>query len=310
MGRRASKHGHEDRNRKLSWILARALAIFLGGVLLFLFQRCWGWLNPPTPTPTPTPTVMLAEILPTAPSITPTNAVLPTPTSSATPSPIDSQCPQRPDQTRGAPFLYRVRRGDTVSWLSDCFNVSQDALMHFNWIDDPTDLFAGTYIIIPPPASRGGEESPQTMLLPQEQVAIEAFNAMLADIFAQWPYEPGSLLTNQYGGSEAVQSAVLWVYSVLQPYNPTTVLSATYDWNLPPTVADPDFGWKPWERGAYATVRWRVQIQCTDGVHAELTLYQSVHYGLGALQTSSQVTRFETFINRYGGVTAMRNLPD
>lgn len=182
--------------------------------------------------------------------------------------------------------------------------------MAFNWIEDPTKMYEDTYIVIPPTASSGGPPTAQTMLTYQERVAIEAFNALIGHIFLAWPHEPEVSLTDQYSGSEAVQSAVFWVHSVLQPYHPTRVLSATYDWNLPPTVADPDFGWQPWQRGAYGTIRWRIQLQSNEGAQAELTLYHSVHYGLGTLQPLPQVIRFETFVNRYRSMTAMTNARD
>jgi len=308
MGRSASRGSRENEKRKM---VKEALLAFLVGLLLLVLKEGCDRFGPPPPTPipTPTPTAMRPPPPTMAPTLTPTTVALPT-LALSTPSPEDSDCPDRPDQTRGAPFLYRVRRGDTVSWLSDCFNVSQDALMESNWIDDPTKMYEDTYIVIPPPASRGGPESPQTMLQDQERAAIDAFNAMIADMFVQWPHEPDVSSADQYGGGEAVQSALLWVHSVLQSYNPTSVLSATYDWNLPPLVADPDFGWQPWQRGAYGTIRWRIQLQFNEGSHAELPLYQSVHYGLGTLQTSPEVARFETFTCRYPSMTAMTNQGD
>lgn len=304
MGRRPSRETKKQQVRTTATsILKAAMGTFLGGLLLYAVTQLLFSRGDKPATPTPAATV--APVVEREPTFTPTRHSLPTATVIATPSPATGHCPARLDSVRGTAFMYRVSHGDTPCGLVSCFGGSRDELMQFNWILDPTELLAGTYIVVPSLASGGDGQGRGAMLRDGERVAIEAFNAMIADMLVHWPNGPEGPLTDHHQRTDAVQSAASWVDDILARYKPNSVLSARYEWNLPPTIADPDFGWQPWQRGAYATVVWTIRLRLTSGAQAELTLYQSVHYGFSASQAPPEVTRFQSLINRYSTITVL-----
>jgi LysM repeat protein len=45
---------------------------------------------------------------------------------------------------------HTVAEGESISSISELYNVSQDELLELNGIDDPNSLFAGQELLIPP----------------------------------------------------------------------------------------------------------------------------------------------------------------
>ncbi len=317
MKRRTSGDGQDDRERVtprrhvkrvLTQIAIGAAATFLGGLLVALLTTQF-WPPAIDPDQAPARTSTPHSMGWSEPHPAPRSTRVATPTVQVASDPRDDDCPSRLDPTRGTPFVYRVREGDTVFRLSFCFDVFRDDLMDANWIEDPRTLYAGTYIIIPHAASTGGPHTGQTMLTPGEKDAIEAFNASVAGLFVRYPCDPGKRSLDEEGPDEAVRSAMDLVCSVLEPYGPVRLLTARPEWKLRPVVADPDFGWEPWQRGAYATMGWLIELQRADGTYMHLTLYESVHYGLGTLDPSPHVSRFDSATNRPRSTIVMSERP-
>jgi LysM repeat protein len=97
-----------------------------------------GVLATPSPTPEPTPTE------------TPTGSPLPTPTlGGSSPTP------------RATPFVYIVQRGDTMSNIAQAFGVTLTDLIAANpQIEDPSLIYAGNVITLPPGASPTAPPAP------------------------------------------------------------------------------------------------------------------------------------------------------
>lgn len=127
------------------WIGALAILLVGGGLialLIWLFSGGGPALSlsmfatkTPTPTSSPTPTNTLV------PSATPTITLTPTETATGTPS---------------APFIYRVQEGDSLSSISDQFNLGNDGiafLLLLNPILDQCNpvILVGQSLTIPNP---------------------------------------------------------------------------------------------------------------------------------------------------------------
>jgi LysM repeat protein len=134
----------------LAALVVIALFVVVGGQLLGRFPSSGaatpspteisGVLATPSPTPEPTPTE----------TPTPTQSPLPTPTLGG-PSPTP----------RATPFVYIVRRGDTLSNIAEAFGVTLTDLIAANpQIEDPSLIYAGNVITLPPGASPTAPPAP------------------------------------------------------------------------------------------------------------------------------------------------------
>lgn len=135
----------------------RLVPLILGGVavvlLVFGLVLIVLWLsgdNPPqlpalfaTDTPTATETAT-----PPPPSDTPTTTLTPTITETPTPS---------------GPVTYRVQEGDSLFSIAEQFEIDLDLLLAYNpELSDPSNIFVGQEVIIPPP----GAEAPTATPIP------------------------------------------------------------------------------------------------------------------------------------------------
>jgi LysM repeat protein len=136
---------YRRRRERIGPIALGGLAVLLlaAGIVLIVV-----WLtseNPPSiaglfASETPTPT-----ITPRPPTITPSPTLTPLPTDTATPP---------------GPTTYLVEAGDTLWDIAAEFEVDILLLMAVNNISDPSQIFAGQELIIPPPGSERPTSTP------------------------------------------------------------------------------------------------------------------------------------------------------
>jgi LysM repeat protein len=153
-------------------ILAAIVILLLSAAASFAFVLARGGLTlPQAPgatggvaaaigTPIPTAVVVVATPEPSPspseePTPTPTASPLPTPTASAVPSdPVPQNdryallqpCPDKPDC-----YVYRVRRGDTLTGIAKFFGTTLDTIRELNPWTKTKGLQTGQQLLIPPP---------------------------------------------------------------------------------------------------------------------------------------------------------------
>jgi LysM repeat protein len=133
----------------LAALVVIALFVVVAGQLLGRFPSS----GAATPSPTEISGV-LATPSPTAPEPTPTE----TPTGSPLPTPTLGGSSPTP---RPTPFVYIVRRGDTLSNIAQAFGVTLTDLIAANpQIEDPSLIYAGNVITLPPGASPTAPPAP------------------------------------------------------------------------------------------------------------------------------------------------------
>jgi LysM repeat protein len=109
--------------------LLRRLAPF---ALVALIVGCSGSSNDESASePTLAPVLVVVTLTPVPPGAT----VVITPTPTLDPATLRT---------------HTVAAGESVSSISELYNVSQDELLELNGIDDPNSLFAGQELLIPP----------------------------------------------------------------------------------------------------------------------------------------------------------------
>jgi LysM repeat protein len=135
----------------LAALVVIALFVVVGGQLLGRF--------PSSGAATPSPTEVSGAV-PTGTSDLPTPAATPTETPTATPLPTASVGGSSPTP-RATPFVYIVRRGDTMSNIAEAFGVTLTDLIAANpQIEDPSLIYAGNVITLPPGASPTAPPAP------------------------------------------------------------------------------------------------------------------------------------------------------
>ncbi|NPV08836.1 MAG: LysM peptidoglycan-binding domain-containing protein [Anaerolineae bacterium] len=97
----------------------------------------------PTDTATPPPTI---EPTPTA---EPTATATPEPTATPSPTPRPTPTPTPPPTATPVPITYTVEAGDTLSAIARAQDVSLQALIEANDIEDPNRIRVGQVLIIP-----------------------------------------------------------------------------------------------------------------------------------------------------------------
>jgi LysM repeat protein len=149
-------------------ILAAIVILLLSAAASFAFVLARGGLQLPEPsgatgdvagavgTPLPTTLVVVATPAPTpAPTLTPTASPVATPVATSTPAATPPQndryallepCPDKPDC-----YVYRVRRGDTLTGIAKFFGTTLDTVRELNPWTKTKGLQTGQQLIIPPP---------------------------------------------------------------------------------------------------------------------------------------------------------------
>jgi LysM repeat protein len=137
----------------LGALLVVALFVVVGSQLLGSFR--------PAGAATPSPTEV-SGVVPTATSGLSTPGPTPTETPIQTQSPLPTATTGGSSPTpRATPFVYIVVRGDTMSNIAEAFGVSLEDLIAANpQIEDPSLIYAGNVITLPPGASPTAPPAP------------------------------------------------------------------------------------------------------------------------------------------------------
>jgi LysM repeat protein len=132
----------------LAALVVIALFVVVGGQLLGRF--------PSSGAATPSPTEISGVVATASPTPEPT----PTETPIGTPLPTATLGGPSPTP-RATPFVYIVRRGDTMSNIAEAFGVTLTDLIAANpQIEDPSLIYAGNVITLPPGASPTAPPAP------------------------------------------------------------------------------------------------------------------------------------------------------
>ncbi|MGI6208265.1 MAG: LysM peptidoglycan-binding domain-containing protein [Anaerolineae bacterium] len=108
--------------------------------------------NTPEPTATNAPAPTDTPVATDTPSPTPvpTDTPAPTPVPTDTPAPTPEAATPTPEPPETAPSSYTVQSGDSLSKIAGILGVPLDALAAYNGITDPSKVFVGQVIEVPP----------------------------------------------------------------------------------------------------------------------------------------------------------------
>ena len=151
------------------WIQANIIAVFLIATVMLSGTAdaqvpCYDANLVTIPCPTTTTTTTPPTTTPPTTTTTPPTTTTTPPTTTRTRPVITDPPRTTTTTTTEAPRqIYTVRNGDTLVRIANRFDIDLNALVAENGIPDPTRIFVGQQLLIPPPA---GEERGPLLTVP------------------------------------------------------------------------------------------------------------------------------------------------